>query len=131
MAKRHATRGGAGRFVPARAINNNGYIDSLTPGIAAYGVYVSSAVNAVMREWGKDAVEYMKENAPWQDRTGDARESLDYSIDENAIRPSITLYHGVSYGIYLEVRWSGEYAIIVPTLEAFGPELMRRIEAVI
>jgi hypothetical protein len=36
----------------------------------------------------------------------------------------IDLFHTVEYGIWLEIRWDGRFAIIQPTLEHFGPEVM-------
>lgn len=73
----------------------------------------------------------MRANAPWEDRTGDARDGLGWSLDESLTAPTVYLFHSVSYGVWLEVRWSGKYAIIVPTIEEFGPELIRMLEEVI
>lgn len=67
---------------------------------------------------------YAKENAPWEDQTGDAREGLNASAHTTPIEYVITLAHGVEYGIWLEVRWGGRFAIIMPTLEKMGDELM-------
>jgi hypothetical protein len=67
---------------------------------------------------------YAKEHAPWDDRTGDARAGLTAKGEQRLVYYAITLYHTVSYGIWLEVRWDGKYAIIVPTLEHMGPQLM-------
>lgn len=106
-------------------------MDSLTPGIALYGAHMMHNIHAAMRSWGEDAVEQMQENAPWQDRTGDARAGLGWSLDENMVRPELHLFHSVSYGEWLEVRWNGQYAIIMPTIESFGPELINYIEDVI
>jgi hypothetical protein len=39
--------------------------------------------------------------------------------------------HSVSYGIWLEVRFSGKYAIIKPTIDYIGPILMDRIASAI
>jgi hypothetical protein len=36
---------------------------------------------------------------------------------------TLTLQHTVEYGIWLEIRWGGRYAIIVPTIEQLGPEI--------
>lgn len=107
------------------------FSDSLTPGLALYGAFMMSQIHDVMREWGAYAQEYMKSERPWQDRTTNAREGLGFSVEENPVRPVVHLFHSVSYGEYLELRWGGEYAIIMPTIEALGPELIRMIEDVI
>lgn len=105
--------------------------DSLTPGLAAYGMYMMSRIHSAMRAWGADAVDQMKTGAPWQDRTGDARSGLGWSLEEDWVRPKVFLFHSVTYGQWLELRWSGQYAIIIPTMESFGPELINYIEDVI
>lgn len=130
MATRHAVRGAGGRFVQGSAARGT-FFDTLTPGIGAYGPAIVAEVHRVMRDWAKDAVAYMKANAPWEDRTGDARAGLDWSIDESLTRATITLYHSVGYGKWLEIRWSGKFAIIMPTIETLGPELMHRLEAML
>jgi hypothetical protein len=69
---------------------------------------------------------YMKNNAPWTDRTGNARNGLAARAYESGNEVGIVLYHQVSYGIWLEVRWSGRYAIINPTIEEMGPRVMQQ-----
>lgn len=120
-------RGSGGRF-RANPRRRGLFTDGLTPGLAAYGAYMMSRVREAMREWAADAVEYMKSNAEWEDRTGDARSGLDWAMAEHPVHPEILLFYGVDYGIWLEVRWGGRYAIITPTMEEFGPELIDYIE---
>lgn len=69
--------------------------------------------------------EYAQENAPWEDITGDARDGLTAEAEKGA-QIVIALFHTVDYGPYLEVRWSGQYAIIMPTIEALGPSIMEK-----
>lgn len=86
----------------------------------------SGSLDQFMQEWATRFTEYAQTNAPWEDRTGDAREGLNTDVEGGGFGTrSLVLYHTVDYGIWLEVRWSGQYAIIVPTLEAMGPEMMR------
>lgn len=107
------------------------FSDSLTPGLAMYGAYMMKQIMRAMSQWGADATELMQQNAPWRDRTGDARSGLGWALEEDWVRPRVILFHSVTYGEWLEVRWSGEYAIIMPTIESFGPELINYIEDVI
>lgn len=67
-------------------------------------------------------LDYAKQNAPWEDRTGDARRLLDVDVQEDADTVVIQLYHQVEYGLWLEVIQSGRFAIIMPTLEKFADE---------
>lgn len=104
------------------------YYDTLTPGLAAFPVVMDAAVGEVMERLAQQVQDYMHQNAPWSDRTGDARSGLTAEADEDTFLHYITLFHTVDYGVWLEVRWSGRYAIIVPTIEAMGPVVMAEIE---
>lgn len=67
----------------------------------------------------------MKRNRPWTDRTGMAKALLRTVVtqpDQNTIR--ITLAHGVSYGIWLELAHGKRYAIVNPTLEKEAPNVV-------
>jgi hypothetical protein len=68
---------------------------------------------------------YMKTNAPWTDQTGNARNGLFARPYRDGDEVGIVLGHSVFYGIFLEVRFSGRYAIIQPTIDHMGPEVMR------
>lgn len=116
-----------GRF----AANPKGFrpfSDSLTPGILLYEAEMMRIVYRVMADYAKEMVDYAQSNAPWEDRTGEARAGLDAVVLEHPVRPEIILYHTVDYGKWLEIRWSGLYAIIMPTIEDKGPGLMRALE---
>lgn len=75
-----------------------------------------------------DVENYMKTNAPWQDQTSNARNGLTARAFQEGETIGIDLAHSVPYGIYLEARFSGRYAIIEPTVLAMGPVVMRRFE---
>lgn len=68
---------------------------------------------------------YMKVNAPWNDQTGNARNGLSARPFMEGDDIGIVCSHSVSYGIWLEVRWNGRYAIIQPTIDTMGPVVMR------
>lgn len=104
------------------------YSDTLTPKLAAFPVVMNEAVEAVMERMADQVRQYMKINAPWEDQTGEARDGLDAEAEVDGFDHAITLYHTVDYGIWLEVRWSGQYAIIVPTIEVMGPVVMAELQ---
>ena len=72
--------------------------------------------------------EYARANAPWEDRSGDARDGLTAKGYYKFTKYEIVLYHTVDYGIWLEVRWGGRYAIIIPTIEHMGREFMQELD---
>lgn len=71
-----------------------------------------------------DVEEYAQVNAPWQDRTGDARSGLTAEVSHSAGDIVLTLGHTVDYGLWLEVIQNGKFAIIIPTLEAMAPKVL-------
>jgi hypothetical protein len=69
----------------------------------------------------------MRRSAKWKDRTTNARNGLHTSTQHSSTKHSIIFAHGVSYGIWLEVRWAGRYAVIQPSMTKTGAELMTTI----
>lgn len=64
---------------------------------------------------------FMKETAPWTDRTGNARSGLRTKVQVSGDKVAIICYHSVPYGPYLELRWGGKYGVILHALAAGGP----------
>ena len=91
---------------------------------------LDEAVNAVMHYHAASGVGYMKQNAPWTDRTGAARSGL-FTIPEHAPgRHTIIFAHSVPYGIWLEVKNSGRYEIIMPSVRKIGHDVMASLNHV-
>lgn len=74
---------------------------------------------------------HMKLNAPWDDQTGNARNGLAARAYQERKEYGILLYHQVPYGIWLETRWSGKYAIIQPTIDKMSPAVMRSFDRIL
>lgn len=90
---------------------------------------VDGYVHAVMEYQATKALGHMKTTAPWTDRTGNARNGLSSAVEWQPKKlHAIRLFHRVTYGIFLEVRWAGRYAIIGPTIQKFGPDTMRLLD---
>lgn len=68
---------------------------------------------------------FMKTNAPWHDDTGAARTGLHAVTAHMGSKHEIILAHSMDYGIWLEVKNSGKYEIINPTMRTMGKEIMR------
>lgn len=71
---------------------------------------------------------YMKTTAPWTDRTSAARNGLHAVASHSPGRFELILAHAVSYGIWLEVKFSGRDAVILPSLRQAVRELQNRID---
>lgn len=74
----------------------------------------------MLEELSQDIVDYMKANAPWQNRTGNARAGLSSNANVSGSAVSLTAYHTVPYGGFLETGTSrmSAYPIIGPALQA-------------
>lgn len=96
---------------------------------------VKKVVKGRVEDYAVKLENYMKTNAPWEDRTGEARRGLTAEITfEGEGKFRITLGHTVSYGIYLEYREfsvKGRLSILEPTLNNFSNELVKILEGII
>lgn len=68
----------------------------------------------------EDMEAFARANAPWTDRTGDARGGLAGEAFADAGQVGAAIVHSVDYGIWLENRWENRYAIIGPTQRVFA-----------
>jgi hypothetical protein len=122
-----------GRYRKAAHFEKNKYfkIDTLTRGIASFVFKTLDHMTVPVEDFANDLVTYARDNAPWQDRTGDARAGLiaDVTIDNEEL--IIDLTHTVDYGIWLEIRWGGKYAIIIPTVETVGPRIFDHMQGML
>jgi len=129
-------------------------IHQLTPAIEKYGRDVLVAVQAVANYWGQSIQDEARQEARWEDRTGNARGGIFFAVDGFGLSPItgevtpeakgemsdvaiesgdkdtliITLGHTVFYGKYLETSNGGRYAIIMTTIEKNLPVLERMLQ---
>lgn len=97
-------------------------VDTLSPTIRRFSLTANFAISAAAKELAEEIQAWMRENAPWEDRTGAARQGLGAEVDSRGFRQDIYLYHSVEYGVWLEIRWGGLYAILTPAMEHFAGE---------
>jgi len=98
--------------------------DTLTPNLKTFPLKVEAALDTAMYVHSLRTEGWMRDNAPWQDVTGNARNGLRARADTGGASKVIWVYHTVPYGIWLEVRWDGRFAIIAPTISVQGRALM-------
>jgi len=92
---------------------------------------VDAAIGVVIERQKDMAVAYMKSNAPWTDRTTNARNGLGGIVFKQGKRWVMNLFGRVNYQIWLEVKNGGKYAIITPTVQAWGPRVMSNMTGLI
>lgn len=82
--------------------------------------------DVAMQEFVKSEIQLeqqMRTDAPWTDRTGAARAGLTAQASQEDGVVTMTLFHTVPHGYWLEVIQNGRFAILGPTLEAHGRRL--------
>ena len=123
-------------------------------GLDDYGQKALIAIQAVANYWGQFIQDEARQNANWEDRTGNARGGLFFAVDGFGLSPLtgdvtpeaksemsdvaiesgsadtliITLAHTVFYGKFLELSNGGRYAIIMSTIESNLPRLERMLQ---
>lgn len=96
--------------------------DSLSPSLEKLYPVLNRNIYQVMRYHSPSLEAKAKTDATWADRTGNARSSLQATVQvEGKHTYALVLAGGVKYQIWLEVRFAGKYAIIMPTIRAYAP----------
>lgn len=98
--------------------------DTLTPSLQELLPKIDAGVDLAFDAAEAKSQSDMRLNAPWHDNTGNARAGLNTVHEkEPMVEHRLVLYHSVNYGIWLEVRFSGRYAIIGPTMVQTAQDL--------
>lgn len=105
--------------------------DSLANSIREGNERVMNKVYSVLEYQTPNVENHAKQNAPWQDQTGNARQGLRAQTFREDANMGIVLYHQVPYGLWLEIANAGKYAIIDPTIETMGPQVMASLERIL
>jgi hypothetical protein len=92
-----------------------------------FGPKAKRAMVAAANYVAPQAESFMKENAKWTDRTGNARQGLHAQVVVAQNKVAIVLYHSVPYGVFLELRWGGKYAIIEPAMAYTGDAFVKAV----
>lgn len=112
--------------------SGNVYVDvsDVVNGLYRFANFTRGACKKACKEFAEEIVPIMQANAPWNDRTGNARDKLgaeyfEENTGDDDLEVGVRLYHGVSYGIFLEYNGvrtlsylSRQRPILVPTMES-------------
>jgi hypothetical protein len=108
-------------FKPSRLVANLRHFDG----------DVNALVGATVDFRTDKSISFMKTNAKWTDRTGNARATLNATAKHSDTSHEIRLYGGMPYQIWLEVRFGGRLAIIGPAVKYQGLALMNQLRGLI
>ncbi|MBT9177463.1 MAG: hypothetical protein DDT20_01796 [Firmicutes bacterium] len=82
-----------------------------------------AAVIALAKNWAGQLEGQAKQDAPWKDRTGNARAGLFGSTAVKGNQVFIRVAHSMDYGVLLELGYDGRFAILKPTIDKAIPEI--------
>ena len=82
------------------------------------------AIKMYAQEGAKKFENYAKNNRPWTDRTGHARQRLTGWVETLTNRVRIYIGHAVDYGVYLELAHEKRYAILQKTVNNCSQEVL-------
>lgn len=104
-------------------------LDALEHNLQNFNDRARRAIKVSMDYQAASSETWMRTNAPWTDRTTNARNGLfAMVIDDIGIDVwLLVLSHSVHYGIWLELMQSGRYAIVRPAFLKANQELMSRL----
>lgn len=93
-----------------------------------YGERVKALAMQVAQYFAPIIESEAKQNGSWVDRTGNARAGLHgLAVDLSETVVAIYLYGAMNYQVFLELKNSGRYQIIMPTLEAHYEPVMHML----
>ncbi len=106
----------------------------LARSLEQYGDRVLTAVAAVAQYVATQMQDAAKANAPWEDRTGNARSGLFGTSETDFAQHVVTIYlsHSatLNYGLWLEIANEGKYSVVMSTMEAHYDQLMSLLREV-
>lgn len=81
----------------------------------------------VLVHFSDEMESYAQDNAPWDDRTGEARDGLQTTVEDNGDEFELILYNESEHGIWLEIAMQQRFQIIMPTIEHFEPLILEAL----
>lgn len=109
--------------------------DELQRNLDTYAERVLVAIQAVALRITTIMQDDAQRNAPWTDRTGNARRGIFGTAEREVAEKIVAIYlsHGstIDYGIWLELANGGRHAIIMRTIEGHLPELWADVHRVL
>jgi len=90
---------------------------------AAIGVYADTAAKQMERD--------AKQNANWENRTSNARNSIQGNFDWQGNKAVISLSGNMDYSVFLELAHEKRFAILKPTIERNAPTVLRAYQRLV
>jgi hypothetical protein len=116
-------------------------LEQLRLNVAEIGPHFDEHLDQLCDEGGVEGTIYMKGHARWRDNTGNRKDRIPGAaraglhaqptkspLEFDHSHKEITFSHGVNYGIWLETKYHGKFAIIMQAVKAIGESFMAKLE---
>jgi hypothetical protein len=88
-------------------------------------------IDRIFRSRALQAEGHAKVSAPWQDRTGAARNGIRGTSHVDASRAELALSHAVDYGVWLELANHGRFAASIPQMQITVRDVMHDLRGLL
>lgn len=103
----------------------------LIKGLTQLEEYTEKKLEMVGDSYAAEMEEFAKKHAPWTDRTGNARRTMEGFCEKDGDAFKIGIMGKMPYSPTLELEYDQKYAILYPTLERYVTRILAGIEGVI
>ena len=106
-------------------------LETIFANLDSHAARVQVAGKAIFEIYKPVLENYAKTHARWTDRTANARQGLHSDIVELS-NDTVALYiaHGMEYGVFLETKYQGRYAILWESIEAVQPQVLSKLRQI-
>lgn len=88
--------------------------------VSTFTIMLMDHVEQLMNYWSVRIETDMKDMAKWTDRTANARQTLSaFVLRTSPYQVALIAQQYMHYGKWLELRWGGKYAIVMPTMRRY------------
>lgn len=104
--------------------------DAWMPKFIDWQFKLVEVVKSVFAARAEEITAWMKAEAVWKDRTGNARRSLNVQIIEEGFIVALVMAYTIPifYSRYLETMQQGRFSILSPALDHWTPILLRDLK---
>lgn len=103
-------------------------IDDLVNGLADFDDKMKVAISIYADAAGEKLEAEAKDNAPWTDRTGLSRETIEGGNEWDGDECYIYVAGNTDYFPFLELCHDKKYATLKPSLDKLSPEIIKGME---
>ncbi|WP_096635820.1 hypothetical protein [Clostridium cochlearium] len=100
-------------------------IESVLNGLSEFEMKSKAAIGVYADTAGKKLEDHAKKNAPWIDRTGLSRKTIEGGKQWEGDKCNIYVAGNTEQFPYLELAMDKQYSILNPTVNKLSPEILR------